>query len=350
MGFLVFTFAGILIVFLLLEGFASTVDVAWSIKSAKLIGERTHTEYDPEIGWIQIPNLTIGDLYGPGKGMQSNGQRFRNDYEFTTAAPEGCVRFLFSGDSFTMGFGVENADTYPENLERLDPRIETVNMAQSGYGIDQTFLWFKRAAGDLEYDVHIFACITANFLRMQRDTYLGYGRPVLVLENGSLDVRNTPIPKRAYSMPHLPRYLRELQKLKVVWLGRSLLPRRPGLDATAKDEQTREVVAEIFRTLREKHRRDGKLFVLVYLPNQADYMGDKSEPWRDYLRDLAVSEELLLVDLFDEFRKVPAQEVSKLFNKGYGHYSPKGNAFFAAALERELRAIPEYLKLLPATH
>ena len=40
--------------------------------------------------------------------------------------------------------GVGNDDVWCKLLESIDNRIETVNLGQGGYGVDQAYLWYKR--------------------------------------------------------------------------------------------------------------------------------------------------------------------------------------------------------------
>src|SRR5262249_38750161 len=51
--------------------------------------ERRHTRYDRELGWVNIPNLDIPDMYGPGVRLRTNGQGFRNDHDIAETVPPG---------------------------------------------------------------------------------------------------------------------------------------------------------------------------------------------------------------------------------------------------------------------
>jgi hypothetical protein len=111
-----------------LEGLLSTLLFTWDVVSDRVNPERRHTRYDPDLGWVAIPNLFIPDMYGPGVSLRTNSRGFRGGREFIEAVPPGKFRVICSGDSVTLGFGV--ADDYPwcKLLESLDQRIETVNM------------------------------------------------------------------------------------------------------------------------------------------------------------------------------------------------------------------------------
>lgn len=51
--------------------------------------------------------------------------------------PPGRYASSARGGSFTLGYGVGDADTWCALLQTIDPRLETVNMGQAGYGLDQ---------------------------------------------------------------------------------------------------------------------------------------------------------------------------------------------------------------------
>src|SRR5262249_22686948 len=136
--------------------------------------ERVHTQYDPELGWVNVPNVFIPSLYGPGVSLRTNAQGFRNDEPVASSIPPGRVRIVCSGDSFTLGYGVSNAQAWCNRLATIDRRIEAINMGQGGYGADQAYLWYRRDGLKIDQDVQIFAFITDDFARMRRPVFLGY--------------------------------------------------------------------------------------------------------------------------------------------------------------------------------
>ena len=70
--------------FIFIEGFLSTLIVLKSVsKPACFVAEETaHTKYDKLLGWVNIPNIEIKDMYGPGIYLKTNLQSFRNDKDF----------------------------------------------------------------------------------------------------------------------------------------------------------------------------------------------------------------------------------------------------------------------------
>src|SRR5262245_11701161 len=181
----------LILILVVIEGLSSYVLLVRDITTHSL-AERRHTKYDPDLGWSNEPSLHIPNMYGPGIYLNTNSQGFRNSRDFDTVAPDGKYRIICSGDSFTLGFGVDDDHTCCQALTSFDPRLESVNMGEGGYGVDQAYLWYKRDGVKLEHHVQLLAIITDDFRRMQSDSFLGYGKPVIDIENGMLLVKNVP--------------------------------------------------------------------------------------------------------------------------------------------------------------
>jgi lysophospholipase L1-like esterase len=122
---------------------------------------RSHThppQFDPipgaEFLYTNLPASAIRFVYdsnprgyfSPGNSVihRTNPKGFRGP-DFTVAKPPGTLRFLFLGDSFTFGEGVQDGDTYPERFRALlektgayrGRRIEAINLGVGGYDTEQ---------------------------------------------------------------------------------------------------------------------------------------------------------------------------------------------------------------------
>jgi len=331
------------LLFLLIEGLSEFIFVTkyvfWDSLS---VAETRHTKYDEELGWVNLPNIYIKDMYGPGKFFRSNSQSFRNDKDFSRSVPYGKVRLICSGDSFTMGYGVDNKNTWCELLGSINGRIESINMGQGGYGVDQAYLWYKRNSAQFDHDVHIFALISGDLGRMASDTFLGYGKPLLELRNGHLVNIDRPVPKGAYYF-QLPQVQEAIKNLSSVRLLTSILSRVGAFSAFEREDKKtnqriQEVALKIFQDLQRINQAKKSTLVLVLLPAEVDYMTKYSEYWREFLYNETAKNGWLFIDLIEEIRNYPPQEVGTLFK---GHYSEKGNAYIAEILYKKLLAIPE---------
>ena len=335
-----------------IEGFSSYALLLDEIRSVTKLAERHHTIYDPELGWVNRPDVHVPDMYGPGIYLQTNKQGFRNTKNFSPSVPEGRIRVICSGDSFTLGYGVDNKHTWPMRLGSIDPRLEPVNMGQGGYGVDQAYLWFKRDAAPLDYDFHILAFITADFAdRMQPYRFFGYGKPVIKLQENALVVTNTPVATGSYQFPGLTRTLRilcDLQTIKFLRRGinkmKSML--RNG-NAPPSNTETQRVLVKILEDLKNHSKnRSGKL-ILAYLPTEFDLKGSsKTDKWTEFMRTLSCDLDIPLVNVVDSFRSLPYERVSHMFLAdgeldylgAAGHLNNEGNEAVAKVIYEELKA------------
>ena len=292
------------------------------------MSELKHTEYDPLLGWINVPGFHVPDFYGPGLGLRTNSQRFRADQDFSGKVPPGKTRVICSGDSFTLGFGVGDADTWCRRLSDDDASLETVNMGQGGYGVDQAYLWYKRDGARLESDIHLFAFIGDDFRRMRFSSFCGYSKPLLRASRGALTVTNVPVPRASRRLP----WLFQAAEARVTWLLEPAMDRLRGKGLS--DEEEREISLGIFDDLGRIDSGKKSSLIFVYLPVLEEYRDGVRTPVRDFLRELARTGRIRLFDLTDDLDRVPAPEVASLFD---GHYSRKGNAFIAENLLRRLR-------------
>jgi hypothetical protein len=309
----------------------------------------SHTEYDAEIGWVGLPNVDIEDMYGPGAHLRTNARGFRNAEDFLAKRDSDARRIVCSGDSVTFGEHVGNDQTFCSMLAELDPKLESVNMGQVGYGVDQAYLYYRRDADDLDVDVHLFAFITHDFIRMQYDEFMGIPRPVMVLEDGEPVVTNVPISEATYSMPTwLAETLNSADGLSTVKLATrirrrlNLAPRKvPGAWDARGAEEVKAVVARMFEELRDYDTARSRATVLVYFPSVEELQQPTSELayWLSFMESNARRLDIPFINFVSVFAELPAADVTSLFVDGY-HFSDSGNALVARELLEHLRDDP----------
>ena len=186
------------VAFWLFEGLCSVIWVSSRMVGTRLTAERLHTRYDRELGWVSIPDLSLPDLYGPGLGLTTNARGFRGPGRVEPLAP-GARRVICSGDSFTLGYGVGDLETWCSQLGSQEPRLDAVNMGQGGYGVDQAYLWYKRDGRGLDHQAHVFAFITDDLRRMLETDFHGFGKPHL--EPGGRECRDAQRPRPPRGLP-----------------------------------------------------------------------------------------------------------------------------------------------------
>jgi hypothetical protein len=340
---------------MIIEGLASYTLLVRDIMKTPSLAEQRHTKYDPDLGWMNKPNLYIPDMYGLGVYLRTNAQGFRNNHDITPAVPSGKARVICSGDSFTLGYGVDNAHTWCELLSSLEQRLETVNMGQGGYGVDQAYLLYKRDAAKIEHQVHILAFITNDFVRMQSDSFAGYPKPVPELENGTLVVKNVPVPKRTYYVPLSPQSISVVRQLRTVEFLNRALEKLGGATTDSsqftkreRNDKPQEVLHKIFEDLKRINEQRSSKLVLVYLPPLYELQGGGPQEWTSFLEEESRSLGIPFINLFGEFRSLPDNEVVKLFTPGGqlayrsagGHFNEAGNELVARTIYDQLMNDP----------
>jgi hypothetical protein len=359
-AFVLFNLAAVVVLFLICEGVASIYYAFHAAFVTPPVAESLYTEYDPQLGWVNLPNVYLPNLYGLGKYLRTNGQRFRNNTDFSKTVPPGKARIICSGDSFTFGFGVDNDHTWPQLLAGRAPNLETVNMGQGGYGADQAYLWYKRDGAVLDHDLQIFAVISPDLYRMQHARFNGYGKPQLVVQNGHVAASNVPVPRsmEVWS-PRLVRAENALSNLSITRLLRSVfkLDSAPPVVPTAeRNQQTADVVTLMLDDLEETNVGKHSVLVLAYLPTREELAMTRPMSWRAFLAEYAHQHNLLYLDFVDDFRKLPPAELDKLFIArgavdfpgAAGHYTEAGNAYIADLFYQRLMSSPETASRLNA--
>jgi len=342
---------------LLLEGLASTVLVLKRLWKTAPLAERLHTRYDSELGWSNIPNAAVKDIFGPGVDVVINSQGFRNDRDFSPVQPPGKVRVMCVGDSYTFGYGVSQEQGWCRKLHSLETRLEPVNMGQGGYGIDQAYLWYRRDGGKLEHRLTLLAVVSVDLERMMADEFLGYAKPKLVVEDGRLLVTNVPVPRQAYLLPWTTTlYQGHFQELRTVALFHSWFPPREQQPSIIDPAARNAILEKLMEDLAKIARERGSGLAVVYLPSAPDYRPDAAtDGKRMALAQAAAQHAVPYIDLVPEFRQVPASSVRDLFiNKSTttypgaeGHYNVSGNWYIAQVLYRKLLGTPQLASILP---
>lgn len=302
--------------------------------------ERKHCAFDPLLGWVNLPSMRVPNLYGPGLGLTTNARGFRGEHEIDDEIPPGKMRIVCSGDSFTLGSGVDDADTYPQQLEELDRRIETVNMGQGGYGVDQAYLWYERDA-TFAHDITVFAVITADLRRMRGSQFFGYPKPRLLLEGGSLVPSNMPLTNiEEQSSLKIVSFLdRHLNRSQLAWAGRALLGKTQESADGVLSEDDWLCFEAILADLDKLNRQRGSTLCIVYLPSSGrDYTGDETDRPRERIRRFCRDRQIIFSDVVADWKKLPTvADAERMISPMTGHYNADGNRFAAEAIYRGLK-------------
>jgi hypothetical protein len=349
----------VLLVLVVIEGTASWLGFALGLSEGLRPPEpeRLHMRYDADLGWAHVPDTRLEDFYGPGRHLTINVQGVRASRAYDEEPPPGRIRALCAGDAFTLGIGVDDASTWCARLAQLEPRLETVNLGQGGYGLDQSYLWVRRDAAAFHPKLLVFAFVRDEFGRMESDHFHHYPKPKLKLtESGELEVRNVPVPDRGGRVPWLVRNLSLFEKLRIVALARPALRALRGpSDSDLTVSELAELSGGVFTALQRIADAQDATLVLLYLPTYSDYESP-GELWRSRIAREARTRGIAFVDLVDELRAMPRSEVARMFEPldvlgprgADAPFSDAGHEWVAQALRRHLRELPALAQALGA--
>lgn len=94
--------------------------------------------FDADLGWCNRPGRAAG------QGVSISRLGTRGEREYAPRPPQDALRLACYGTSFVFGSEVADDETFGAWLERLDPRIEALNLGVGGYGTDQALLRLRR--------------------------------------------------------------------------------------------------------------------------------------------------------------------------------------------------------------
>jgi len=202
--------------------------------------------------------------------------------------------------------------------------------------------------------------IAPDFYRMPHPSFNGYGKPVLAVENGHVVATHVPVPRtmQVWS-PRLVRVENALSNLSLTRLLRSVLrldSAAPGTASGLRNQEIAWVSLHMLDDLLETNRAKHSELVLVYLPTRQELERGSEASWSNFLAEYARQHGVLFLDFADDFRRLPAAELDKLFIAhgtlefpgAAGHYSEAGNALVAELIYRRLLADPQTAAKLDA--
>ena len=337
------------ILFFVVEGVASTAITFYGVRRFLLVQDHKFMQYDPEIGWTGKPDAQVENAFGPGKTVTRNNRGFRGKQHTEEHIPEGKLRIICSGDSYTFGMGVDDSETWCHLLGEVDQRIESVNLGEEGYGTDQSFLRYRKEAANIDHDVHIFTILTPDIVRMRESTFLQLPRPqVSQVEGGNLVVANVPVPKPAFKHRTLIALTSIQSKLRITELLGSLSRKKNKVHTILDLEGTKDLLHVIMTETKTLTDKGGSVLVVVYLPYDHEENSHPYSPYA-YASKIAEEEHLFFIDLVSFYKGLAHQTKQSFFLTNAetthptapGHYSVMGNKIIAQQLYNQLSSTEE---------
>lgn len=327
--------------------------------------------HHPVLGWTNTQGSSSDHKY------RFNSAGVRSDHDFSPRPSSACaLRLAAFGDSFTLGNGVPNEDTWEECLARSRGDFEVLNFGVGAYGFDQAYLRYLHEGRNFHADVVILGFMSENIFRnvnvfrpFYSSDYWGnlLPKPRFLLENGQLSLKDNPL-RTVQDVERLlnddAEVLRELGEhdffyqnkyhagsldfFPCVRLGKLFLQ-------TLRDQSGEPVLTKegSYNTRGEAFRVTDKLFeefyrsalandslpLILVFPDARDIGAFPRRRSTRYRPLLSRFEEkgYRFVDLMPAFiQDDPSPDRKELSIDMWGHYSPKAHAITAAALLKYL--------------
>ncbi len=183
---------------LLVEGGAR---VTWQVldTSWDMVVPQEISRFDPFLGWSLVPgSQAVSKATGRPVVYAINAKGFRGP-DIPYVKPAGERRIVLLGDSHAFGFGIPEDLRFSTLLEGYLPRTKVVNLAVSGYGMDQMLLTLTRKAARFAPDLIIAYVPHYADLRHLRDKVWGLGKPRYALPpDGALRLTNSPVANNGF--------------------------------------------------------------------------------------------------------------------------------------------------------
>lgn len=158
------------------------------LDARKVLAERDvgRTVHDDRLGYVPRAGYTTAGITIEDNGLRSTGP----------APDDANPPLLVVGDSFTFGEEVNDADTWPADLQRLTGR-RVLNGGVSGYGFDQIVLRTELLAPLYKPAAIVVAFIADDIRRTEMRRMWSADKPYFDLDGDVARLRNVPVPPRA---------------------------------------------------------------------------------------------------------------------------------------------------------
>ncbi|RJF76882.1 hypothetical protein D3877_28815 [Azospirillum cavernae] len=258
---------------------------------AEAWGDQT-LAHDPVVGW------RLRDHHHSEDGAFTTGD---HGVRLTGTGPPSQGGIMIVGDSFTVGPGLADGETWPAHLERRLGR-PVINGSCGGYGVDQIVLRAEHLAALYRPAAIVLAVLDHDILRNGFARF-GSPKPWFVPDADGLRLEGVPIPQQ--KSDRRPRGVRRiaghsyfLQTLftrfgaKDWWLGSAPFARVHGAAVSS------EIACRLMRRVAELRDRLNVPVAVLMLYN-APRLGEEAPDWfSPPVLDAARREGLIVVDSF----------------------------------------------------
>jgi hypothetical protein len=302
---------------------------------------RARTSPDTLLGWLNERSASRPDAYGKGVGLFTTAEGFRRKTSSETARGGAAPNTIAcSGDSYTLGYGVRGDQTWCALLEQALPNMQTINLGQEAYGLDQTYLLYRSEAAQTSNALQILTVTSVSLERAASRDDAGWPKPQLKVDQGTVTTGGVPgnaaaAEYRRSAIGRLWGEVRLVQALRRVPAFNPDVDRRHAVDAN------RPVIEQLIADLQKQHHAAGTRLLVVYLPMYGEIADTTLDERRTWLADVAKRHDVAFADLTPALRAVPRDSSDLAFFARWspvvppgatGQLSPMGHAWVARML------------------
>lgn len=305
--------------------------------------------FRPDLPWLfELRPGSEGKISDTGAAFYRISEDGLRDSVYARPKPDGVFRVVVMGDSVSFGYGVEEADAYPQVLEELlakslpDSRVEVVNCGVGGYNPYNEAKLLEGVGQTYEPDlVLVQFCIndlndpTIHFDAQTRMALSAI--PDAAFPDPSLRHSSEHSPSRLLGWCRVSRLCTTTQDL---WLAMTA----PEFD----DQARRDAVVAIEATDRSEWRwleaqyeemasvthAAGASFAILAFPYQKQLSEPTPHPVQAHLTELGQQHDWPVIDPLDAFQEAHGKG-TPLFTDWW-HPTPAGHRIAATAVARAL--------------
>ncbi|MFI5348037.1 MAG: SGNH/GDSL hydrolase family protein [Elusimicrobiota bacterium] len=276
--------------------------------------------FDPELGWAPIPNY---QALIESDRVTTNRLGFRSP-----ELDDDRDKIVILGDSVAWGNGVGDEQTVSSRLQRRlsGMPLQVVNMAVSGYGPDQEYVWLRRNISSLNRRrktklIVLVLCAYNDLDDLANPFAEGRIKPHYRMRDGRL---NAPSPVSKYGLTNLICAM----GLPGAWKRKLLL----ALNDPASYDESELLMREFYHRIQRLAEDSGARFAVVVSPWEDNLRGRELGQYERFGRILA-GQGYAVID----FKPVLGRQGDPApFLFDGVHYSAAGNDLLAETIYRRL--------------
>jgi hypothetical protein len=297
-----------------------------------------------------VPNARYHHKSLDGKWeFRINGQGFRGDRDFEYAKPKDVVRILVLGDSFTIGFEVQQDETYSAVLDKYlnskGMRAEVINAGVSGFGNAEELAFLEQEGMKFNpdfvvlgfYENDITDNVRSDLFRLDNDGQLTVHSKTYLPAIKTRNFLNSFalyrwLSENSYLHAYLNNAATMYVKTRVLEENQTKVVQEPGKDAESYEKK---MAMALLRRIHECASAGNAKFILLDVARQTDKGLSRSLPFDD-------STIAGLCDRFVDSTELLKQQEGKaeLYQPhGQGHWTPFSHFLVGGKLGETIEAL-----------